>query len=202
MKNFIMAFFMCFVGIACLLCVVTIQNRSVRNQEVRAGLSEAVEQSVANCMKQNKYAISDAAEFLADFTQALVCNIRSNSSVTVDVMGLDQKKGILSVRVKEKYKNLTGKQSCVDIEKTVIFNQRSEEVVKACEVIFYLSKEDMIAQKNSYKSYQVQPGCSLSLPQIPQIEGKQFNGWADIKDYEADFGQPVQQNLSYYSQWG
>lgn len=109
-----------------LLIVMSVMGRMNRSMEVKSNLSSAVEETVEN-LAVKKYAVSDMEEYLADFNEALMDFIDTDSEITVQVAGADTEKGILAVKVTETFAHPNGRTGTVSCERVVIFNRLEEE---------------------------------------------------------------------------
>ena len=79
--------------------------------------------NVENQLDSKTYSVSSNDEFIADFMEALLVQINSDSSIKVNVLDVDYQKGLLSVEVIEKYKHPIGTEGQVSVKRTVIMEQ-------------------------------------------------------------------------------
>lgn len=228
MKNFMMGFCLFVIGIMALLTIFMLEGKTIRSKEIKTGLAQAMESSLLYHMRMedaksqnetkdaNQQGESNTAnvesspvestkeELLADMTESFIVNVESDSTVTINVMGLDEEKGVASLKINEKFQNILGKRSEVTTQRTVLYNQVKEEETPTYTIRFYLSKEDMIAHKDSYKTYQILESNAMRLPKEPSNptnKDKKFTSWVDKNDYESDFSQPVTQDMDFYAVW-
>lgn len=195
MKNFILGCCLFSIGVMTLLCIFMLEQKTIRKQEMQTGLPQAMESAALQQTEQTNEL------FLADMVENVVLSLQSDSDVTINVMGIDGIKGEASLNIKEKFQNVLGKSSEVTTQKTVICNQIQQPETKFYTIHFYLSKADLKKQTNCYKSYNIKEQETIIAPQEPKLQGKGFTSWVDANDYEADFSQPVVQNMDFYAQW-
>ena len=170
---------MCFVFfiIISMSIIFTVDGRRISNEETVDSLSSAIESSMQT-LTDNKYKITDNEEFIADFTQALLLQIESDSTVTFHVLDVDCEKGLLSIEVVEQYTHPNGKLGTVACVKTVIFEQDIESSLTDANrqvKITYLIPGN--GTNTIYKDFSVQIGSEIIIPQNPTIEGKTFIQW-------------------------
>lgn len=200
MKNLALGFVYTVLGILTITIVMSIYARENRTSELQV-LSSAVEETVENIMLHTDYEIADKDEFVADVVQNLSMTMDTDSKLTVDVIGQDTDKGILSIRVTEEFKHPNGNDGSVSCDRTVVFDIPKEEEKTPYNIAFYLSKEDMQNEQNCYKNYEVLPGDTITMPKNPQKNGKTFNGWKRSDGTDADFSTPLVENEKYYAVW-
>ena len=127
--------------------------------------------------------------------------LNTDSDIMVEVEKADKERGMLAVKVPEKFLYPNGKNGTASCSRVVILNKLEQSEPRKFTVKFYLSKADMIAGTGCYKTYQLQEGDTISAPAAPQKEGATFDGWKDVNEYMADFSVPVTQDLAYYAAW-
>ena len=180
--------------------LVVLQSRSVRQEELKLSLTEAMEAA----MKQMENGQFSTDRELADaFAECFRSQINSDSSFRIHVACADVNKGILSVEVEQSYPYINGNTGNISCSRTMILEDRKQELVtpELCTVTFYLDHQDMEQQGNSYKQYQVAQGDVIPCPLSPSADyGKgQFQEWRDAGGYLADFSQQVTGDLVYYA---
>lgn len=202
MRNVVMMAVSAILGVLSLIIVMSLAGRSNRSMELKSNLSSAVEETVEKMMQNQSYNIEDVNQFIGDMVENLAVVLDSDSELEVNVLQADKEKGILTVRVTEKFKHPNGKEGSVQTDKTVILDGAEQEPeTPQYTVSFYLSKEDMNEGTGCYKKYLVYSGKNVTAPKNPSEENKTFAGWKDGNDYLADFSVPVEQNVTYYAVW-
>lgn len=191
----------CAVTVFALAISFTICGRGARTVELKDNLAGAAESTVENLVSEKGYAIANRNEFLADFIEDISYDMVTDSTVSVKVMALDIEKGLLSVRVEEKYKNPNGKESIIPYTSTVIYNKTIEHELENYQISFYLSEEDLVSGGESYKDYVIQENAYVTCPVEPKKAGKVFAGWKDKNGNTPDFSQPITEDMSYYAIW-
>jgi len=176
-KNTILGMCFVFIIIISMSIIFTIDGRRIRNEETVDSLNSAIESSMQT-LTNHKYKIADDKEFIADFTQAFLLQVASDSNVTIKVLDIDQSKGLLSIEVVENYTHTNGKPATVSCVKTVIFEQdidRSvEETSQQVKITFLVPSS---GTNVVYKEFNVKKGSEIIIPKNPTIEGKMFVQW-------------------------
>lgn len=168
--------------------LVTVAGRHTREQELKQALRQAVEESVDQVFIQGKYKLDSKEELVADFTSLLVERLHTKDAgqkLRVDIAGVDEQKGLLSVHVEEAYTHPNGRKGVVETETTIALEQ---EIRKAVYEIHYVIPQEICkaAQKSGtplpteYRSFILEEGCSMKAPlNPPGIGNKKFLSWAD-----------------------
>ena len=172
MKKIISGSIFVFLGVLFLLILLTYVGRSSRKTETDTALAEAIDTSLASIFTNRTYTTeADTDEFIADFLEALLLQVESDSNVKVSILEADPEKGILSVEVTETYRHPNGNMGTVSAVRTVIFDREEEKKTKYHQIEFY------VADKELYKSYTLPDGAFCSYPVAPKREGKKFKSW-------------------------
>jgi len=177
MKNTILGMCFVFVIVISMSIIFTTDGSRIRNEEIVDSLSAAIESSM-KILNDNEYKIADNEEFIADFTQALLLQIESDSNVTINILDVDYKTGILSIEVIEHYKHPNGNSATVACVKTVIFEQdidsSVDEANKQVKITFLVPGNGLNV---IYKEYNVKKGSEIIIPQNPTISDGTFLQW-------------------------
>ncbi len=107
--------------------IVTIHGRAVRQGEVSQSLGEAMQMTMQKLTTEKRYEFKDRDEFVADFLEALIMQINSESDLVVNILKADEEKGLLSVEVTETYKHANGQEGCVSARRCVILDRSGKE---------------------------------------------------------------------------
>lgn len=198
MKNVMMMLVSVVLGVLTLAVVLTVCGSMSRRTETYANLSSAMEKT-AELMSDSLG--MQQSEAVAECIENVVAAMDSDSNLEVDVHQADVKKGVLAIKILEKFRHPNGERAVAQWERTVIFNQVKMEETGIYEVRFFKSKEDMLSGEKCYKTYRVQEGDYVLTPAVPVLQEAVFLSWRDSNDYLADFSQPVQQDLVYYAEW-
>lgn len=190
MRNAVIVIFMVVILVFSGAAIQAAENKAIRKNELESSLSEAMEQSMKILTVHPVYHIdasSKTDEFAADFIQGFLMKITSNSDFTIEILGLDVEKGLLDVRVAERYKQIIGHGE-VSCRKTVILEDFEEEEDTFYQVSFWVPKEDSREEPESeyiIKQVKVHSGDTLNTAMLPQNsieqEGRTFCGWRMIK---------------------
>jgi len=177
MKNTILGMCFIFLIVISMSIIYTIDGSRIRKEENTDSLSSAIESSMQTLV-DHKYKISNNEEFIADFTQALLLQIESDSTVIVNILDVDYNAGILSIEVVEHYKHPNGNSATVACVKTVIFEQDIDSSVseanKQVKITFLIPDK---GNNIIYKEFNVKKGSEIIIPKDPTLEGKKFHQW-------------------------
>ncbi len=196
MRNTVSIITAVLIGALALLGVMVIAGRNGRNTELSAMLPSAVEEAVDTALVKKQYNIADEAELAADVSQSVAQAVDSDGDITVEVIGSDLEKGVLSVRVTADFKHPDGKDGSVSHERTVVLERPGTPEQALCEVSFYEERGG-----ECHKKVLVKEGEFLTEPLPPVMEGKTFVCWEDESGAPADFTQPVTADAVYYAKW-
>ena len=200
MKNVSLLIVTVMIGVITMAIVMTAGGYMNRRVELQSSLSAAMEQTVG----QTAGEVPDIVEewgMIAESIEVMAVNADTDGAWEVFVYGVDAGKGMLAMKVQERFFHPNGMETSTAWERTVINDRQKKEETECYEVRFYRSKADMLGDQNCYKAYTVQEGQVLFAPVEPVIPGARFAGWLDCQDYVADFSQPVEESRSYYADW-
>lgn len=172
MKKIISGSIFVFIGVLFLLIILTYVGRSSRKTETDTSLAEAINTSLTSIFANRTYTTkADTDEFIADFLEALLLQVESDSDVKVSILEADPEKGILSVEVTETYRHPNGNTGTVSAVRTVIFDRDEEKKKEYHQVEFYSADGEL------YKSFTLPDAAMCAYPVAPQKEGKHFKCW-------------------------
>lgn len=175
MKNVIIGICSCVLAGILLLTVYTLHGRSIRRTELNNALTAGIENTLERLRGGGRHAPKSNEELIGIFLQELLTQIDSHSQVTVHILDADYEKGLLSVEAVLSYVHPLGLSGTVASRQTAIL-----ESYEVWEEAAYCSV-DYIVEGAGYKTYNVQKGSSLMIPGAPQIKGKRFLGWRELK---------------------
>lgn len=104
------------------LCVISINSKMTRKDELEMAVAAAVQQTVKHSEPSGKNIYGDNENMMAAFVKNLSLNLNSASDITVEFHGVDYKLGLLSVTVTESFKYPTGKMDEIQVRKTAIYD--------------------------------------------------------------------------------
>lgn len=192
MRNAIIVFFMVIILIFSGVIIQTAENRTIRKNELDSGLSGAMEQSmkILKIHSVNSENISlDEDEFAADFMQGFLMKTTSSSDFAIEILGIDVKKGLLDVRVTERYKQLIGYGE-VSCRKTVILEDTETNEQKFYSVSFSVPEEEEPKEgtlRDAYiiKKVNFHSGDILDATAVPKSsisrKNQVFCGWKMVR---------------------
>lgn len=161
---------MLFAGVA----VQTSSTRSIRQNELDASLSNALQSSMQVLAVNNAYDIADTNQLKADILQNILANTTSEGTYKIKIYEADAEKGLIDCEVVETIAQVIG-TGTVAARKTVVLEQYINENNEYFKVKFLDSDEIPV------KEVEIHGGDYLItklLPvHIPEVEGKTFQGW-------------------------
>ena len=107
-----------------LTIIITVHGRTLRSSEVTQSLSEAMQTTMNHLLSQQSYSITNQDEFVADFLEAFLVQVNSDSDITVHILKADSKKGLLSVEVIETYTHPNGEKGQISACRTVLLDPK------------------------------------------------------------------------------
>lgn len=128
MKNIFFGSAVMVCGVLFIIIVMTLSGRQIRQDELNRAVDNAIKETVDNQFDTRTYSANNTDEFVADFIEALLVQINSDSTIEINVLDADYEKGLLSVEVISHYLNPIGTKGKVSVERMVIMEQFSEMV--------------------------------------------------------------------------
>lgn len=118
--------FITIIGIAIIVTLISMtllseQSRSSRKDELDRAVSGAVKQTVKASQAEGQTDITSDKEMVAHFVNVVSNNIKSDGKISVKVLGVDYKEGLLDVKVSETFNYLNGKEKTVQVRKCAIY---------------------------------------------------------------------------------
>ncbi len=156
--------------------VMIVSGKDVRENEMEKALNTAVEQSLEQLKKYGGYEIGDERELIADFQQALLVHISSDTDIKVKILTADTQKGVLDVEVTGTYQTVNAREKQAVCRKTVILEEYAQKK-NYCMVEF---RVDGL----TYEKYSLYQGGVIVTPKKPQKSGHIFKGWRNIGNNE------------------
>lgn len=123
MKN--MAIGICaaaFLGLLALIAY-TLHGRAIRQTELDMALSVAMEESLRSLQELEAGQEKEEDVFVEEFLQRFSAQILSNSKVTIRILDVDAKKGLLSVEAVSQFRHPIGTVGTVAAHRTAILEQ-------------------------------------------------------------------------------
>lgn len=203
MRKIILYIIMGFMLVIVVFSSITVHGRGARKDEIEQGLSEAIEATIHALFEKQSYSFSGRDEFVADFLQGLLLNLKSTSEITINILAADEEKGLLSVEVLETYQHINGKTGMVSAYRTVLFDTMKKEDTNNCNIYLYLSKSDVESEdgtyKKCYKICTVVEGSNFTQPKSPSLEGKVFKEWCTLDGIVIDNSFVINDDIFAYA---
>ena len=171
MKNIILA------GIGILITIYTITIAfSVFSYETRRNELENVVSRVVENTLEREYQKGEEEAVKQSLIEELTLDVGTNGAVEVQVKAIDLKKGILSVKVTERFRQFNGKERSIVCEKTAIVEQHTQQnVIKAQSMNAQLCATANNVLTNAYMFYQTHGSTMVFEPGASQ-EGMIYYG--------------------------
>ena len=153
--------------------VLGISGKNVRKNEMETSLNTAIEQSLERLRQEKTYDSYETEayqELITDFHRLLLAQIESDSELQVDILTADTKKGILDVRVTQRFRTILGKEKKAVCRKSVILEEYSGK--KGYHTVTFL------VDGETYSRYSLYEGGRIIQPETPRKEGKVFCYWS------------------------
>lgn len=176
MKKVMIAVTLVTAIVIAVLIIFTSNGRAAREEEMSQSLAEAVESSLNEVFLDNTYSIRNTQEFVADFLQYMSIKLSSNSNVTVNVVGIDYEKGLVSMEITGTFKHPNGNDGIVSVQKTVLLEQTEEVPEGYYMVTYYVGNE-------IYMEILMEEGETLREPDTGSI--------ADFKFWGTEYGTEI-----------
>lgn len=128
MKSTFLGFGIIICSIVSLAIILTLCNVNLRQNELNHAVEHALKTTMENQFDETTYAADSKEELVADFLEALLVQINSDSRIKVEVLDVDVQRGLLLVEVKEIFRHPIGTEGQVVIKRTVIMEQYQVDV--------------------------------------------------------------------------
>ena len=128
MKSVFLGFGITICSIISIVIVMTLCGTNMRQNELNDSVDSALKNTVENQFDDMTYSVNSNDELVADFMEALLVQINSDSTIVINVLDVDYQMGLLSVEVIEKYKHPIGTEGQVSVKRTAIMDQYTVSV--------------------------------------------------------------------------
>lgn len=103
------------------ITVMSVNSKSTRKDELENAVATAVQQTVKYSGPSENPIYASNEEMMASFVKNLTLNMNSDGDIEVEIYGADYEKGLLSVKVTQFFKYVTGKEASIEVRKTAIY---------------------------------------------------------------------------------
>ena len=103
------------------LTILSVESKQDRKDELERVVAAAVKQTVKESQIKEQKIIKSDKDMIANFVQNVCTSLKENGDISVKVMGVDYKEGLLDVYVQEKFEYLTGKNGTISVRKCAIY---------------------------------------------------------------------------------
>ena len=107
-------------GFIVVILITALTILSVESKQDRV-VASAVKQTVKDSQIKEQKIIKSDKDMIANFVQNVCISLKAKGDISVKVMGVDYKEGLLDVYVLEKFEYLTGKNGTVSVRKCAIY---------------------------------------------------------------------------------
>lgn len=169
MKHTVYGIALAFVAVLIIAAVMTVSGRDVRENEMDKALNTAVEQSLEQLKEEGGYEVADYQELIADFNQAMLLHISSDSDIKAEILTADLERGVLDVQITETYKTTSGKVKQSSCRKTVILEEYADK--KPYHTVTFQADGEVYAKYSLYEE------SLIVSPPEPEKSGHIFKHW-------------------------
>lgn len=169
MKHTIYGIALAAAAILIIAAALSVSGKDVRENEMDKALNTAVEESLSQLKAEGGYEFGDYRELVADFSQALLLHISSDSDIRVNILAADLGRGVLDVEIEAGYQGINGKRGKSSCRKTVILEEYSDR--KQYHTVTFLSNGKVHAKYSLYEE------SLIVAPQDPKKAGAEFLHW-------------------------
>lgn len=188
MKQLILAFVGSLICIYVLVIALNCYSISVRLNQIESNVSPIIKRNL-----QEGYRNLSNEEVQNRIKEELLLKFQKRN-ISFDFQEVDMERGIISLRMKEQFTLLSGKEKRIEWEKTILLDLHDEKPEMVNVRFFYNEK--------LYKEYRIEKGNSLFLP---ACSGGKFQGWkvnsVQSKDSYLFSGSkygPIDTNMDFY----
>lgn len=177
MRNAVTGFILMIIIILSGTAILTIESKTTRQNELDMNLGSSMEQTMKSLAADGSERFGDEEEMAADFIENFLVRTTSKSEFQFDILKADPEKGVLDVKVTERYRQIMG-EGKAEARKTVILEQYDRKG----DVFYYVSFRVVTEEgENIVKQLRIQENSLLEAAffpaEDPVKEGYQFKGW-------------------------
>ncbi len=174
MKNVILGITGGFLAVYMVILSLSLYGIQTRKNELENCLAQITEgfleeHYVPEVLRTEQTSFLSKEEAAQMLREEIAMRISSDTQVQTEVLACDMEKGLLSVRVTERFSLPGGRQKTLVFAKTAIID-RSIEEEETVDIRFDVDG-------SVYKVYSLQPGEVYPVPKTPQKSGRRFLGW-------------------------
>lgn len=122
MKQMIIVISMAVIILLVSMSLLAVDSKSKREDELNKAVSAAVKQTVKISQVEEQTEITSDEEMVGEFIQLLSLNVSGESDLSIEVMGVDYREGILDVKVTEIFPYFNGKKGKISVRKCAIYD--------------------------------------------------------------------------------
>lgn len=121
MKQFIVVIGLAVIITLMSLVILSEHSRIDRKDELERAVSASVKQTVKATQAGGQNDIKSNKDMVAHFINTISTSIKSDGNLSVKVMGVNYKEGLLDVKVTEKFSYLNGKDGIITVRKCAVY---------------------------------------------------------------------------------
>lgn len=190
MRNAVTGFILLIIIILSGTAILTIESKTTRQNELDMNLGSSMEQTMKSLAADGSEKFGDGGEMAADFIENFLVRTTSKSEFQFDILKADPKKGVLDVKVTERFGQVIG-EGKAEARKTVILEQYDRKG----DVFYYVTFRSVTKDgENVVKQLRIQENSPLEAAFFPAKDpvkkGYKFQGWMLMSpDENPDKGQ-------------
>lgn len=169
MKHTIFGISLAAIALLAIAVSLGVSGKSVRANEMETSLNAAIEQSLEQLCIEKGSVAGDYQDMVADFNRLLLLQMESDSDIQVEILTADAQKGVLDVRITERYQNILGQEREAVCRKSVILEEYAQK--KSYHTVTFLVDGAI------YDQYSLYEGGKIQFPEAPKKAGKTFHCW-------------------------
>ena len=191
MKNIIRGFVVAVIMVLFFIIITINNSYTIREKEAQDALDRAIYNVLDEVQMQGKLnAGSSNEEIVSEFTALLSTQLNvkndKNFSLTIDIYGVDNEKGLLSLKVTEHFTYPNGKVGSISSDATMILEQEAPKKVYTITYLYDYADDnyDTEIRTEAWKEFQIQETDALKVPENPpefNFNAKRytFHHWVD-----------------------
>lgn len=162
------------VVLVALLQIVTLDTRTTTFQ---ASLRHAMESSLDTAIQEHAYSVADEEQLVADVIEGITLSLGEGVDLTVQVNGVDQELGLLSLTVEAVFPGASESASSprvVRVDKTVVLEHTREAESSEDFVVTFT---DPLTNWGKTYRFTADSGQNIPFPIPALVDGWEFTGW-------------------------
>ena len=120
LKQFIVVIGLSIIIMINTMTLISVESTTNRRRDLNRAVAAAVKQTVKATMTVGQGEIKSEKEMIGQFVNILSTEMKSEGDISIKVIGVNYKEGLLDVCVTQKYQYLNGREGKVSVRKCAI----------------------------------------------------------------------------------